>query len=186
MGKKVSREIAWLAKQMYEEKDEKGRQKWTQLEIAMRLGVGETTVFRAIHNAARFSDEPLPEVKSSELLQTEVPASLEKFKKLLAEGKGESDTKEIAEQFDTAMQMHARAVAEYQPPAPAPQLPPTIPQPAIDEEREKRDKAMREFLERERKEREGVRQKMQEAIARNSPDRLVNELKGENNGSDER
>ncbi len=51
-------------KRLYGLKDERGRQKHSQMEIASMLGVSETTVFRAIKSRGAY--QALPEVKTEE------------------------------------------------------------------------------------------------------------------------
>lgn len=85
-------ETLWRAKQMYEEKDELGRRRWTMMAIAAHLGISETSVLRAVRNAGRFANfknEPLPEVKSDALLKEAAGQSLEKLKKMIAEERAE-------------------------------------------------------------------------------------------------
>jgi hypothetical protein len=69
----LTREAAWKAKQMYEEKDERGRRRWTIVAIADFLGVGETTAYRAIKAQGPY--QSLPEVLPPEKLDEEIAAS---------------------------------------------------------------------------------------------------------------
>lgn len=92
MAKPLTAEVMWQARQLYEEKDDRGRQAWSMMEIAAKLGISETSVFRAVHNRGRFANinnEPLPRVRSEEELKRDAQASLEKLQKLLAEERDE-------------------------------------------------------------------------------------------------
>lgn len=72
--KALTRESAWKAKQMYEEKDERGRRKWTIMQIADFLGVGETTAYRAIKSIGPY--QSLPEVPTAaEVAEGELAAA---------------------------------------------------------------------------------------------------------------
>jgi len=79
----LTREAAWKAKQMYEERDGRGRRKHTIMEIADFLGVGETTAYRAIRAIGPYMT--LPEVKTEEQLSADAAESLIKLQRLLAE-----------------------------------------------------------------------------------------------------
>ena len=78
----LTREAAWKAKQMYEERDERGRRKYSIAHIADFFCVGETTAYRAIKNVGPY--QSLPEVKDEEMLDREIQESLEKLKALQA------------------------------------------------------------------------------------------------------
>lgn len=79
----LTRESAWKAKQMYEEKDERGRRKWTIQQIADFLGVGESTAWRAIRSVGPY--QSLPEVKPIEVLTKEALDSKRRFMKMALE-----------------------------------------------------------------------------------------------------
>lgn len=77
-GVKVERSVAWQAKQLYEQRDAKGKRIYGQAKIAKMLGVSETTVWRAVNDLGRFGKEPLPEVKPQDQLQREAEESLQR------------------------------------------------------------------------------------------------------------
>lgn len=73
----LTREAAWKAKQMYEERDARGRRLWTIQMIADFLGVGETTAYRAIKSVGPY--QTLPEVRSEAKMDADAQASLERL-----------------------------------------------------------------------------------------------------------
>lgn len=87
--KALTRESAWKAKQMYEEKDERGRRKWTIMQIADYLGVGETTAYRAIKSIGPY--QSLPEVPTAAEVQQGEAAAAELFKKNMESGEWSVD-----------------------------------------------------------------------------------------------
>jgi hypothetical protein len=106
----ITRELVWKIKQMYEEKDELGRRKWSQQRLGQYFRVSETTVFRAIHDYGAYGINPLPEVKSSEQVDADAAASLERFKQLNPDllPKQESATERMTRE---AAELRARAQA---------------------------------------------------------------------------
>lgn len=71
-------EVMWQAKQLYEEKDERGRRIWSMRAIAAKLGISETSVLRAVTNTGRFANvkaKPLPETQSRNEQQWEDEAA---------------------------------------------------------------------------------------------------------------
>lgn len=92
MAKALSAEVLWQARQMYAEKDGLGRPVHSMMEIAARLGISETSVFRAVHNKGRFANRvnaPLPQTRTEEMWEKEAEQSLERLQQLLAEEKKE-------------------------------------------------------------------------------------------------
>ena len=88
----LSDAVMWQAKLLYEEKDAGGRRVWSMMEIAAKLGISETSVYRAIKNMGRFANlqnAPLPEPLSEQQLRTEAQSSLERLQGLLAAEKDE-------------------------------------------------------------------------------------------------
>ena len=84
--------VMWQAKLLYEEKDSAGRRVWSMMEIAAKLGISETSVYRAVKNMGRFANlqnAPLPEPLSEQQLKTEAQSSLERLQGLLAAEKDE-------------------------------------------------------------------------------------------------
>lgn len=81
--KALTREAAWKAKQMYQELDNRGRRKWTLQALAEYFICGETTIYRAVNSLGPYAS--LPEVKSEEELQRAAADSLAKLQKMLAE-----------------------------------------------------------------------------------------------------
>lgn len=120
MAKALSAEVMWQARQLYEEKDEDGRRRFSMLEVAARLGISEGSVYRAVKNQGRFANlknRPLPEVKSEELLNEEAAASLVKLQRMLAEEKvkekrGDELVKELMEKKGVSETV-AKQVAFY-------------------------------------------------------------------------
>lgn len=89
-GQPLSLEVMWKAKQMYEERDERGDRIWSHRKIAKHLGISETSVLRAVNGEGRFGNSlnaPLPEVKTEEQLNVDAAASLEKLQRMLREEK---------------------------------------------------------------------------------------------------
>lgn len=98
----LTREAAWKAKQMYEEKDERGRRKWTIMQIADALGVGETTAYRAVKSIGPY--QSLPEVKPPEQVDQDAKESL---KRLLAMQEGEKEKPPEKDAVDIYMERRA-------------------------------------------------------------------------------
>ena len=102
MAKRLSAEVMWQAKQLYEEKwteqdqaEWKGRageRKWSMRQIAARLRISETSVLRAVTNTGRFAvlgNDALPEVPTDEIMEMKVAESVKKFQAILAGEKAE-------------------------------------------------------------------------------------------------
>lgn len=78
MSRKVmSAEVAYEVKRLYAELDERGRRRYSQMEIAKMLGVGETTVYRAVKSMGAY--KALEEPKTQRELELEAEASQRRF-----------------------------------------------------------------------------------------------------------
>lgn len=73
----LSVEAVLQAKELYEERV-KGRRVWSILRLADHFGVGESTMFRALHKAATFQASPDPLPRNAETTEA-AKASLEKL-----------------------------------------------------------------------------------------------------------
>lgn len=54
-------------REMYAERDGKGRPVWSMMKLADHFGVGETTIFRAVKSVGGFAADPQPLARSAEL-----------------------------------------------------------------------------------------------------------------------
>lgn len=77
MGRrKLSTDVAYKVKTLYQERDERGNWRYTQAQIATMLGVGETTIHRAVKSIGAYRD--LVEPKSAKQIDLDALASLRK------------------------------------------------------------------------------------------------------------
>lgn len=79
-SKSLSREAVIKAKEMYEERDSRGRRVHSHMSIGKFLGVSETTVYRAIHSFGAFMD--VPDLPTQEFLKDRERESLVKLYQL--------------------------------------------------------------------------------------------------------
>lgn len=77
MGRrKLSTDVAYKVKQLYQERDAQGNWRYTQAQIAIMLGVGETTIHRAVKSLGAYRE--LVEPKTAAQLELDALASLRK------------------------------------------------------------------------------------------------------------
>lgn len=81
----LTQELAWRAKQMYEEKDANGRRIWSMAKLAKELGCSETSVYRAVNGLGKFAVKQLPVSRSKEEMDAAAEASWVKFQALQKE-----------------------------------------------------------------------------------------------------
>jgi len=67
-------------KQLYAEQDEAGRRKYSQMQIAVMMGCGETTVYRVLQNAGAYM--ALPEPATDADAEASLTAFQERFPEL--------------------------------------------------------------------------------------------------------
>ena len=78
----LSDTVMYQARQMYEEKDERGKRLYSMMEIAAKLGVSETSVYRAVKNMGRFANlqnAPLPQARNEQMWAEEAQSSQSTF-----------------------------------------------------------------------------------------------------------
>ena len=81
----LSLAVMYEAKQMYAEVDEKGRRRWSMLDIAAKLGISETSVLRAVRGQGRFGNiknAPLPQTRTEQDWNQEAAESLARLQAL--------------------------------------------------------------------------------------------------------
>lgn len=81
--KALTKEAAWALKQKYEERGPGGRRLYSMMQLADMYGVGETTVYRAIHRVGMYGS--LPEIIPEADMPRLVAESQARLMKLLEE-----------------------------------------------------------------------------------------------------
>lgn len=115
MGKKLSVEVMYRARELYEEKDERGRNKYSMMEVAAMLGISETSVLRAVKNMGRFANsqnDALRKVLSDPELEEAAAGSLLRLQKMLAEEKREQSGEKANEALEELIGKHDGTVLE--------------------------------------------------------------------------
>lgn len=78
---KVPRELAWRIKQEYEERDARGNRVWSQMALAAKYLLSETTVYRAINGFGAYALKPLPAIRPPDQMDRDAAASQIKMMK---------------------------------------------------------------------------------------------------------